>query len=337
LRLLLIIMSRFIPTGVRLISLGLGALFFAVTADAQTDMLVAAFSADAVLRYNGTTGAFVGTFASDPSLDGAASITYGSDGNLYVLGEFSRNVLRFDGVTGAFIDEFISPSAMSSVGLTDPGFMEFGPDGNLYILHHVSSLPDAVFKFDGTTGAFISTFAAGSGMAHTHGLDFGTDGNLYLGNLTAGVIEKYDGTTGAFLGATSSDPGLVETSSVVFGLTGLLYATNNSPGGLNSYSPVTGAHVATLAAGGAGQSTWGLLIDGSTIYVGYTAEGSIRTFDLTTGASTGYFVEPGGVPTPFDMERMLIPEPATGILVLIGLWAMSILLRRCRKRDLVAP
>ena len=323
-------MSWFVLSRVRLILFTLGTFFFAVEADAQTDMLVAAFSADAVLRYNGTTGAFVGTFASNPSLDGAASITYGSDGNLYVLGEFSKNVLRFNGVTGAFIDEFISPSEMGSVGLTDPGFMEFGPDGNLYILHHVSGLPDAVFKFNGTTGDFISTFAAGSGMAHTHGLDFGTDGNLYLGDLTAGVIEKYNGTTGAFVGATSSDPGLSETSSIVFGPDGLLYATNNSPGGLNSYNPVTGTHVATLAPGGAGQSTWGLLIDGGTIYVGYTSEGSIRTFDLATGTPTGYFVAAGGVPTPFDMERMVVPEPATITLALIGFCLLWTVLARSR-------
>lgn len=320
-------MSRSVLSRARLVAFGLGTLLLVVRAQAQTDMLVAAFSADAVLRYNGTTGAFIGTFASSPLLDGAASITYGSDGNLYVLGEFSKNVLRFNGVTGAFIDEFISGTAMGSVGLTDPGFMEFGPDGNLYILHHVSGLPDAVFKFDGTTGAFISTFAAGSGMAHTHGLDFGTDGNLYLGNLTAGVIEKYNGTTGAFLGASPSDGGLIEASSLVFGPDGFLYATNNSPGGLNKYDPVTGAHLATLAAGGAGQSTWGLLIDGSTIFVGYTAEGSIRMFDLTTGAPLGYFVDPGGVPTPFDMERMLVPEPATATLALIGsglLWLLTV-------------
>ena len=227
-------------------------------------MLVAGFSADAVLRYDGTTGAFLGTFASHPSLDGVASITYGSDGKLYVLGEFSLNVLRFDGLTGAFIDEFISPSDMGSVGLTDPGFMEFGPDGNLYILHHVSGLPDAVFKFNGTTGDFISTFATGSGMAHTHGLTIGS-GVLYIGNLTDSTIERYDAVTGAFLGASPPDPGLTTASSIVFGPDGLLYVTNIAPGGLNSYDTVVGTHVATLDPGGPFTATWGLLINGEII------------------------------------------------------------------------
>ena len=322
-------MSTSVFRRVRLISLGLSTFLFVAPAPAQTDMLVAAFSADAVLRFDGTTGAFVSTFASHASLDGAASITYGSDGKLYVLGEFSHNVLRFDGLTGAFLDEFISPATMGSAGLGDPGFMEFGPDGNLYILHHVSSMPNAVFKFDGATGAFISTFATGSGMAHTHGLDFGTDGNLYLADLGAAVIEKYNATTGAFVGATSSDPGLVEASSVVFGPDGLLYATNNSPGGLNKYNPTTGLLVATLDPGGAGKSTWGLLIDSGTIYVGYTAEGAIRKYDLGTGASTGYFVAAGAVPAPFDMERMLVPEPQTIALALIGI---SLLWMRRRTR-----
>ena len=312
-------MSRFVLHRARLIALGLSAFLCAAATQAQTDMLVAAFSADAVLRYDGTTGAFVGTFASHPSLDGAASITYGSDGNLYVLGEFSNNVLRFDGLTGAFVDAFLPSGAMAGVGLSDPGFMEFGPDGNLYILHHVSSLPDAVFVFDGDDGTFLGTFATGSGMAHTHGLDFGTDGNLYLGNLADAVIEKYNAADGSFVGATSPDPGLVGTSSVVFGPNGLLYATNNSPGGLNSYDPTTGMLVDSLDPGGAGTSTWGLLIDGGVIYVGYTVEEAIRKYDLATGDLIGYFVAPGGVPTPFDMEFMLVPEPEVIALLLAGL------------------
>jgi outer membrane protein assembly factor BamB len=239
-----------ISSRARNIALSLCSFVFAAICHAQTDMLVADFMDDAVLRYNGTTGEFLGTFASHASLDGVASITYGSDGKLYVLGEFSLNVLRFDGLTGAFIDEFISASEMGGVGLTDPGFMEFGSDGNLYILHHISSLPDAVFKFDGTTGAFISTFATGSGMAHTHGLTFGS-GFLYIGDLTASTIERYDAATGVFLGASPPDAGLTTASSIVFGPDGLLYVTNIAPGGLNSYDPVVGAHVATLDPGGA--------------------------------------------------------------------------------------
>src|SRR2546428_13823206 len=117
-------MSRFIFHRARLIALGLSAFLFTALDHGQTDMLVAGFSADAVLRYNGSTGAFVGTFASDPSLDGAASITYGSDGNLYVLGKFSNNVLRFDGLLGAFIDAFLPSGARATAGLTDPGSLD---------------------------------------------------------------------------------------------------------------------------------------------------------------------------------------------------------------------
>ncbi|MCA1660055.1 MAG: PEP-CTERM sorting domain-containing protein [Verrucomicrobiaceae bacterium] len=300
----------------------MGVCFTAILCRGQsTDLLVAAFSADAVLRYDGSSGALVGTFASHPSLDGAASITYGPDGNLYVLGEFSRNVLRFDGFTGAFIDTFISGVAMTAVGLTDPGFMEFGPDGNLYILHHITGETEAVWRFDASSGAFVDKFATGSGMAHTHGIAFGV-GNFYLGNVGDNRIERYDPVTGAFLGTLGPDPdgGLAGLGSLAFGPDALLYATTVSIGGVRQINPDTGAVTTFIAGDGTvSSSTWGILFDGDKVYVGYIGIDAIRTFDASTGAFLGDFVAAGGVSSPYDMAFMPVPEPATVILLLAAL------------------
>jgi hypothetical protein len=130
-------------------------------------------------------------------------------------------------------------------------------------------------------------------MAHTHGTTFGS-GVLYIGNLTDSTIERYDATTGAFLGASAPDAGLTTASSVVFGPDGLVYVTNISPGGLNSYDAVVGAHVATLDPGGPFTATWGLVINGGIIYVGYKDVGAIRKYDLVTGTLIGDFVPDGG-------------------------------------------
>src|SRR2546425_192547 len=51
-----------------------------------TDLLVASYNNDSILRYDGTTGNFVSAFVSSGSggLSRPQGITYGPDGNLYV-------------------------------------------------------------------------------------------------------------------------------------------------------------------------------------------------------------------------------------------------------------
>ena len=64
----------------------------------------------------------------------------------------NHRVLRFDGKTGSFIDTFVAPS---SGGLNDPYGLEFGDDGNLYV---ISGGTNSVLRYDGLTGSFHSTF-----------------------------------------------------------------------------------------------------------------------------------------------------------------------------------
>jgi WD40 repeat protein len=72
------------------------------------NLYISTESADSVLRYNGTTGAFIDTFVSAGSggLNGANGIEFGPDGNLYVAGGFSDAILRYNGQSGAFLDVF---------------------------------------------------------------------------------------------------------------------------------------------------------------------------------------------------------------------------------------
>src|SRR5205823_3419834 len=68
-----------------------------------------------VLRYNGTTGASMGTFASGGGLSAPTGLTFGPDGNLYVASQNTDSVLRYNGTTGAFLNTFVSTG---SGGLT---------------------------------------------------------------------------------------------------------------------------------------------------------------------------------------------------------------------------
>ena|ERR1035441_5274963 len=82
-----------------------------------------------VLRYNGTTGAFIDTFVSIDSggLNGGRGLVFGRDGNLYVSSFYSSQVLRYSGTNGAFIDAFVSAG---SGGLNGSRFLIFAPVGS---------------------------------------------------------------------------------------------------------------------------------------------------------------------------------------------------------------
>lgn len=129
-----------------------------------------------ILRFNGTTGAFMNTFVAEyphGNLSFPRSLAFGPDGHLYALttaprqqpdtpqssGEPDR-ILRYHGTTGALLGEFVSPSPE----LGRPIAIIFGPDGNLYV---------------GTTN-----------VVGKHGT-----GSIYTGR-----IRVYSGTSGVFLG-----------------------------------------------------------------------------------------------------------------------------------------
>ena len=116
-----------------------------------------------VLRFNGTTGALIGTFASGGGLNSPAGLVFGPDGNLYVT-SYPNEVIRFNGTTGAPIGTFASGG-----GLNTPFGLVFGPDGNLYVS---SEFSNEVIRYNGTTGALIGTFASGPELSFPTGLTF---------------------------------------------------------------------------------------------------------------------------------------------------------------------
>src|SRR5207244_399400 len=93
-----------------------------VTFGPDGNLYVDSFNSNSVLRYNGRTGAFLGTFASAPALSGPQGLTFGPDGNLYVASFNMSTVVRFDGQTGAFRDVFASGG-----GLNGPTYLVFRP------------------------------------------------------------------------------------------------------------------------------------------------------------------------------------------------------------------
>ena len=215
--------GAFVAVLIGVICYGLGV------APAKADLLVSSHDTSQILRYDQTTGASLGVFASGGGLFGPGEMTYGPDGNLYVGTADPNNpgvngVIRYNGVTGAFINTFV---ALGSGGLESINGLTFGPDGNLYATSFAS---DTVKRYNGTTGAFLGNFTLAGTLFGPTDLAFGPDGNLYVGNFNTGDIRRFNGTTGAFIN-TFTSPSLGfggNTYRFEFGPDGNLYVSDST-------------------------------------------------------------------------------------------------------------
>ena len=173
--------------------------------NSMPDLLVSDATGNSILRFNGNSGAFYGTFVasgssslSDPDL----SSIIGPDGNLYVDGLGSNNVERYNSATGADSPSAGNTSAdfiaAGSSSLSGPEGLAFGSDGYLYV---TSSGTDSILRFNGSTGAYVSTFVSSAtatsiGMKYPNNMHFGPDGNLYVSDFTTATILRFNGITG---------------------------------------------------------------------------------------------------------------------------------------------
>src|SRR6267143_1697619 len=222
--------------------------------NAHADLFVGNFFGpgnEDVLRYNGTTGAFVSTFV--PTTSGGLTFplggAFGPDSNLYVASSSSPGeVSRFNGSTGAAIG-----ASFGSGQLSNPEGLTFGPDGNLYV---AGGDTKSVLRYDPTTGAFIDAFvpAGSGGLTSARGVVFGPDGNLYVTSFGTGQVLRYDGTTGAFIDAFVSAGlgGLSLPRGLTFVPDGNLYVGSFGSGDVFRYNGSTGAFINDFVPAGSG-------------------------------------------------------------------------------------
>jgi sugar lactone lactonase YvrE len=259
------------------------------------DLLVTSYYFSDVHRYDGTTGAFLGTFVSQGYGDlwGALSANIGSDGNLLVSSAGTDSVKRYDSFSGAYLGDFVTPH---SGGLTNPHGVIFGPDGNVYVS---SANTNSVLRYSGTTGHYIDAFVYpnSGGLSNANGLTFGPDGNLYVNSNNNSAVMRYDGTTGAPLPADGQS-GAVFVSShsggldrpimgIAFGPDGNLYVGGNSSNNVLRYDGQTGTFIDEFVHAGSGGliSTHGIAFgpDGN-LYVASQFSDEVLRYDGNTGA-----------------------------------------------------
>lgn len=147
---------------------------------------------NSVLRYNGVSGQLIGTFVSTNITNGGGRIQFGPNNDLFVTD--APTIKRFNGVTGAYIGDFIPPGA-GGLG-TARDFLFTG--GKFLVTGNGTN--DTVLQFDGTTGAFLGTFAQGNGLSSPFGMTIGPDGALYVSSILGDSIKRFNAATGTFLG-----------------------------------------------------------------------------------------------------------------------------------------
>jgi DNA-binding beta-propeller fold protein YncE len=170
-------------------------------------LYVTSFETDEILRYDGTSGAYIGVFVSAGSggLDGPdAGTKFGSDGLLYVPSFWNDRILRYD-ASGNFVDEFVS---FREGNLRRPRDL-VEHEGEWYV---ASSFNGRILRFD-AAGNFLGIFAS---INQPYSLAFNRhDGDLYVVSLQNNAVRRYDGETGAFVEVT--------VPSGTGGITGAVY------------------------------------------------------------------------------------------------------------------
>jgi flagellar hook assembly protein FlgD len=260
------------------------------------DVFVGGRGSNDVVRYDGNTGAFLGTFVTPASggLDWPHDLVFGPDGNLYVASALTSSILRYNGQTGAFLNVFV---ASGSGGLNFPHGITFGPDGNLYVGDTVTN---TVLRYNGTTGAFMGAFvpAGVSPLKATTGLVFGPDGDLYVSSFNTNSVLRFDGNTGAYLGVFASGGGLSGPQGLIFGPDGNLYISSFNTDEIIRYNGQTGAFLNVFEFGG------GL---GGPTYLEF------RKSDTTTAVSASTEQSVFGQSVTFTAS-VAVAAPATGAL-----------------------
>jgi hypothetical protein len=181
-----------------------------------------------VLRYDGSSGAFLGVVAS--GLTTPDGITFGGDGSLYIASEGTNEVLRY---RNSILSVFVTAG---SGGLSQPRKAVFGPDANgdgVNDLYVASQGNGKVLRYDGQTGAFIDTFASSNTWQGPMWLNVGADGYLYTTERLAPAagntgIVRFNAASGAF---ADSFPLGRDGWSFVIGPQNIVYSSANATGG----------------------------------------------------------------------------------------------------------
>jgi hypothetical protein len=304
-------------------------------------LLSSAGTAQAALVYsaNFASGTISSWNTSNPGA-GATTILSGIAGPLGVATDSLGNIYVSSTADGGSIRKYTQGGSFLT-SLTGTGFtfaLAFDSSDNLY---YNTVTYNATYK---TTTSLTSGSFFASGSSPT-GMFIDASGNVSVMNVNGGTfpyVYTYNSVGNVFAGLfniDSFDP-MDNSHGVTRDAAGNYYVSNRgkSLDGRNYYiskwdssgNLVNGTYINT------GYDAYGMLVDGSTLFVANHTDGSIAYYNLTSGAYQGQF-SVGASPTYMNFATTApaaVPEPGT--------WAAAALLAggagfmRWRKRAKVA-
>jgi streptogramin lyase len=208
------------------------------------NLYVAAEYSGAIHRYDGATGAPLGTLAS--GLTAPNDITFGPDGLLYFLSHGSDRVRRYDITTSTEL-----PPIMLSDGTHHSHGMTFGPDGLLYIglVDGLPGPPTTIRRLNPATLTDLGTFVTLPSMASLFGLAFLPDGSLVADDTFTDAIYRFNGVSGLPMPPLAPPGSITDPFGMRIGPDGLLYVCSGGLG-VQRYDPVTGVSLGGFISGG---------------------------------------------------------------------------------------
>lgn len=188
-------------------------LFVALTSSVSAQVFSSRFSSQDIYKYDSETGQRIGDGAFIPAQAGLSNphaiLDRGSD---ILVASWTHEIKRFDRETGAFLGNFLE----SDAGLSNPVYMEVGPDGNLYVS---SQQNDRIYRynFEGDSGSSVDAgpWIEGGSVSGPSGFDWSPDGSVfYVAGRFSANVAAYNASTGEEIGQFSTS----ENAGSTFGL-----------------------------------------------------------------------------------------------------------------------
>jgi glucose/arabinose dehydrogenase len=221
-----------------------------ITRGPNGDYFVTSALTRSVLRYDGSTFAYLGAFVPSGSggLLNPIDLVF-AGGRLFVSDADADAVRQYDAATGSYLGDLVPPGAH---GIDRPTDM-LARGGDLY----VGAWSGDVHRYNIATGTFVDKFVqtGAGGLNDPAGIQFGPDGNFYVAEYAPGgnnAVLRYDGTTGAFLGefVPAQSGGMSRPAGIKFGPDGNLYVADMANRQVLRFQGDSGAFAGVVVAPG---------------------------------------------------------------------------------------